>query len=69
MPANKSHKILTSADEIKGYMQIGDRLYQMLIRLGLPVTIINGRYYSHADNLDNWWMERTKQQQELKVPD
>lgn len=63
----KSGKILTSADEIKDYMGIGDRIYQHLLKFGLPVVIINGRHYAHADNLDDWWKTRSTKQQTLEV--
>lgn len=64
----KSGKILTTADEIKEYMGIGDKLYQHLLKLKLPVTMINGRHYAHTENVDDWWKLHTQKQTTLVVP-
>lgn len=45
---------LTSIDEICGFLKIQDKALRSLLALGLPVRIINGRYYAHASVLDEW---------------
>ena len=46
--------LLTSIDETCGFLKIQDKALRSLLALGLPVRIINGRYYAHASVLDEW---------------
>ena len=46
--------LLSSLDEICGFLKIQDKALRSLLKLGLPVRVINGRYYAHAAVLDEW---------------
>jgi RecJ-like exonuclease len=46
--------LLTSIDETCGFLKIQDKALRSLLALGLPVRIINGRYYAHAAVIDDW---------------
>jgi hypothetical protein len=46
--------LLSSLDEICGHLKIQDKALRSLLKLGLPVRVINGRYYAHAGVVDEW---------------
>lgn len=65
--ANRSSKILTSADEIKEFMGISDIVLQHFLRMGLPILQINRRWYAHADNLEEFVRMISRRQNRLNT--
>jgi len=65
----KSGKILTSKEDVLSFLGVGEVVLQHFIKLKLPVTMINGRMYAHADVLDQWMAGRLAAQQRLEVPE
>lgn len=59
---------------LQGIKSIGDRFnlnreqFYMFIKLGLPVRKINGRWYGHENNIDDFLRVITKGKP-LEVPD
>lgn len=48
-------KLLQSVDQIMERWQISEKQFYMLVRLGLPARKINGRWYAHDDNIDEFF--------------
>ncbi len=54
-------KILTSKQEILDYLEIAEYKFDQMIRNKLIAAIvIDGRWYAHTDNLDEYFRERTR---------
>ena len=64
-----SPKMLSTAAEIQSYLRISDKLFSHFIKLKMPAVQINGRWYAHTDNLDDWWRTCTAKQATLEVPE
>ena len=60
--SEKDKRYLTSRDEIKEVLGIGDAVFAQFIKLQMPVITISGRYYAHADNIDAWFKSLTAKQ-------
>lgn len=58
---NKSKKILSGSDEIQEYLGISEHLFYrfLKLRIPLPAVKINGRWYAHAGNLDDYFKKLT----------
>ena len=66
----KSDKILTTKSDILDYIDIkADHLVEFLFKFGLPVLILNGRWYAHKDNLDEFMRRLTAQHQTIDLKD
>jgi len=53
-----SKKILIGKEAIKAHIGVTtDHVVDTLVRIGLPVTFINGRWFSSVDALDRWMTE------------
>jgi len=53
-----SKKILIGKEAIKTHIGVTtDHVIDTLVRIGLPVTFINGRWFSSVDALDRWMTE------------
>jgi hypothetical protein len=64
-----STKILTSAGEIMAYMRIGGRLFKLFLRLKMPAVQINGRWFAHTENLEEWFRRLTLVQGTIDDPE
>lgn len=53
-------KFLVGANQIMSYIGIARPTFYKLIRLRLPVVIIDNRYYGHTDNIDEFLRMLTK---------
>jgi hypothetical protein len=63
-------RFLTSKEEIMEFLGIKDAVLSQFLKINIPVIIINGRYYAHAENLDAWFKSLTaKQRPEITVED
>ena len=50
---------LIGEKDIKSRFGLGDKVYNTLVRLGMPVARINGRIYAHYDNINEWLKQIT----------
>ncbi len=55
-----SEKILVGKDAILEYLQVSEKLFKKFMANGLPVRVMENRYYAHADNLDNYFLHLTR---------
>ncbi len=54
-------KILTSKKEILEYLGITEYKFYRMVEQGLiAATVIDGRWYAHADNLDEYFKKKTR---------
>jgi hypothetical protein len=67
---NPVKRILTSKDEIMDFLGVKRTVFDQLLKIHLPVVVINGRYYAHSENLDTWMKVFTsKQRPEIIIPE
>lgn len=53
-------KILSGLDEIMAYIGIASKpLLKDFISKGMPAKTINGRWYAHSDNIDDYFKKIT----------
>jgi hypothetical protein len=45
------------------YLQMSENTFQKFVRRGLPVRIIDKRYYAHKDNLDRYFENLTSEKE------
>lgn len=58
---DKSGKILRTKKRIMKYIDItSEDLFDRLIKKGLPAIVIDGRWVSHTDNLDDFFRLLTR---------
>lgn len=60
MAENKTRKVLIGIGEITGYLNIREPMFKKFIGMGLPVIVLENRYYAHADNLDDFFRLLTR---------
>ena len=58
-----SSKILISKQAIMDYLQMSENTFLKFVRRGLPVRIIDKRYYAHKDNLDRYFENLTSKKE------
>jgi hypothetical protein len=54
--------LLIGKKAITAYLDISCDAFATFIKLGMPATIINNRYYAHQENLELWFRAITRQQ-------
>ena len=59
-----SNKILIGKQAIMDYLQMTEMTVMKFVKLGLPVRIIDNRYYAHTDNLDRYFQDLTSKKTE-----
>jgi len=52
--------VIIGAKNIMEYLNLTRAAFNTLKKIGLPVKLLNGRYYAHKDNLDDFFKEATK---------
>jgi hypothetical protein len=52
MAVDSSQKIIWTADAIAKHLGISRNKFYSLVKIGLPVVVIDGTWCAHADNLD-----------------
>ena len=55
-----SEDFLIGEKQIQSRFNMGKGVYNVMLRMGMPVTRINGRVYAHARNIDQWLQSRLK---------
>jgi hypothetical protein len=56
---DRSKKILVGKKAILDYLQFSEYTFLKFVRRGLPVSVIENRYYAHTDNLDLYFQKLT----------
>ena len=59
-PNPPNPNILIGLEEILTYLRLARHTFYKLVSLGLPAVVINGRWYSHKENLDQFFREVTR---------
>ena len=59
LPQNNT-KILTGMQSIMDYIGVGKSAFYNLVKMGLPATVIDNRWYAHKDNLDLFFQKVTR---------
>ena len=59
-----SDKLLTSKQAIMDYLEMSEHTMRKFIGMGLPIKIIDSRYYAHKDNLDRFFEDLTAKKAE-----
>ena len=59
-----SNKILIGKQAIMDYLQMSENTFLKFVRRGLPVRIIDNRYYAHTDNLDRYFENLTSKKEQ-----
>lgn len=63
-------RFLTSKEEIMEFLGVKDAVFAQFLKISIPVVVVNGRYYAHAENLDAWFKSLTaKQRPEITIQD
>lgn len=52
--------LLTSRQEIMDHLKLTKTWFSTFVRLGMPVTYINGRCFAHKENLDEYFKQITR---------
>ena len=61
MAIQRSNKILRTKKEIMVYLDISsEEIFRRFIKQGLPAVVIDGRWYAHAENLDDFFKVKTR---------
>lgn len=47
-------KLLIGSQQIMTYLQVSKTTFYKFIKLGMPAIVIDGRWYAHAENLDEY---------------
>ena len=58
-PQNNA-KILTGMQSIMDYIGVGKSSFYNLVKMGLPATVIDNRWYAHKDNIDLYFQQITR---------
>ena len=54
-----SNKILIGKKAILDYLQLSENTFFKFVKRGLPVRVIENRYYAHKENLDLYFQKLT----------
>ena len=59
-----SSKILIGKQAIMDYLQVSENTFLKFVRRGLPVRVIDKRYYAHQDNIDCYFRNLTSKKEQ-----
>jgi hypothetical protein len=59
-----SNKILIGKQAIMDYLQMSENTLLKFVKRGLPVRIIDNRYYAHQDNIDCYFRKLTSKKEQ-----
>lgn len=48
-------KILVGVKQIVGYLEMSPPTFYKLLKKGLPANLIDGKWYAHKENLDEYF--------------
>lgn len=52
--------VLIGKKAIASYLNISRDTFYEFIRLGMPAAVINGRWYAHRENIEQWFQIVTR---------
>lgn len=52
--------LLVGSQQIMDYLGIDKKPFYDFVKLGMPAVSINGRWYAHQKNLDDYFMSLTR---------
>lgn len=52
-------KVLKSRDEIREHYGLSRTAFDKFISMGMPARIIDGKWYAHVDNIDQFFKKIT----------
>jgi hypothetical protein len=55
MSGCQSKQIIWTAESIAKYLGISRNKFYILVEMGLPAVVIDGRWCAHADNLETFF--------------
>jgi len=58
--AAPAKKILSGKQAIMDYIGCGKSAFESLLTEGLPATVIAGRWFAYAENIDEFFRHRTR---------
>ena len=56
----RSKKILRRKEDVLEFLGVGEALLDFFVQRGLPVAIINGKWFAHTDNLEEYFRVITR---------
>lgn len=56
---HNGRKLLIGKNEILDYLKISKQVWPKFVEMGLPVVVINQRFYAHTDNIDDFFRKVT----------
>jgi hypothetical protein len=59
MTAESKGRLLQTRGEIMKEYGLTETTFQMFLKAGMPVVVIQRRYYAHTDNLDRFFQTLT----------
>ena len=65
MQVVRSRKVLIGVKAVTEYLSISEPTFYKFINLGLPAIVIDGRWYAHTDNIDDYFKKITS----VRMPD
>ena len=68
-PMIQATGVLIGRDAIQTYLSISRDTFYSLIKLGLPASVINGRWYAHRENIEGWFQLITRRQTRGDIQD
>jgi hypothetical protein len=64
-----NQKILFGKDEVMACYKWSEYTLMKWVNKGLPVLIVDGKYYAHKDNIDEYFKLKTRVNSSKKNPD
>ncbi|RJQ70861.1 MAG: hypothetical protein C4519_19835 [Desulfobacteraceae bacterium] len=55
MAKKLASNLLQGVDEICDWLQITERQFRIFLSIGFPARKVQGRWYAHAENVDQWF--------------
>ena len=55
----KNEKVLKTAQAIMEHYEMSWPAFKRFVEMGMPVRMIDGKYYAHVDNIDRFFKKIT----------
>lgn len=66
---NNGSKLLIGIPNIIKHWDMSEYRFRQFLSMGMPAVIINGQWYVHVENVENWFKKITFSQVELEIPE
>jgi len=67
--AENSRTVFTKAEHIRNYLDIGDKVLNALIEMGMPVMVVGKRMFATKKGIDDWLYIATSSGVEVPMRD